>query len=1170
MNVALFKSLPLNVSVVLFTGMAGVIAGVVGVWFAADLFWIRFFDNLHWTSATAAAAVVAWLSFRTAPPGDSATLRYIAIGLSGYAVGQVIWDIQVFVGYAGFPSPSDLFYLWLGPCIAVGLSRAAFRLADQARRNTLMLDALIFAIAALTLMLALYLPHRGDMTLPQLAILVAYPSSLFAAACIGLIAIPALQLRFTWGYGLFLLSLIATGLCWMLWNRTILYGEATDGLWFNSLFSFAVMGMGAATCRWNLEKSENARWERFCEGFLRQLPLLAVVGASASVAAAHLLENIPKISVITGMLAVILLAAVRQNALLADYDLFKKTTRELEESRNLLRAILDNSTVVVYLKDLDGKYLLINARFEELFHITLENILGKTDYDVFPKEFADVFRANDLAVIAKGKAIETEEHAPHADGIHDYISVKFPLRDPKNKIAGVCGISTDITERKRSEEALWMSEARLDFLISSSPGIIYSAKGYGDYGTTFVSSNITAQLGYQPADFTGDANFWVNHIHPDDKDRVLKELNLLFANNSHTHEYRFQHRDGSYRWMHDQIHVVRNADGSPRELVGYWIDITERKEAEQEMRIAATAFETQEGIIITDADQIILRVNRAFTEITGYAAEEAVGNRPSILKSDRHDDSFYRKMHATLHEKGFWRGEIWDRHKRGHIYPKWLVITAVKNALGKITHYVGNFADITQRKADEEKIRNLAFYDTLTDLPNRRLLTERLSHAIAAGDRVEGHGALLYLDLDNFKALNDTQGHPAGDRLLVEVARRMACCVRDADTVSRLGGDEFVVLLENLDSDGDSAALEVKRVAEKILTTFGEPFALSSGEYYCSASIGIALFAGHQTPHEAVLSRADTAMYEAKKSGKNAYRFFDPAMQKVLEYRMELESALRQAIANRQFLLFYQIQVDQRQCPIGVEALIRWQHPQRGLVSPYEFIPIAEETGMILDIGKWALEAACIQLKDWERAGHTRNMSIAVNVSVKQFYQAAFVEDVRKIVAHYAIDPSKLKLELTESIVLEKVEEAIENMHLLKSLGISLSMDDFGTGYSSLSYLKRLPFDQVKIDKSFVAGVNEHANDRFIASTVIGMGKLLGINVIAEGVENDKQYEFLKALGCQSFQGYLFGKPEPARNVEMRLAHRSPADDAHKPLSNGLSATEPVVAPGPSSRSSRR
>lgn len=616
---------------------------------------------------------------------------------------------------------------------------------------------------------------------------------------------------------------------------------------------------------------------------------------------------------------------------------------------------------------------------------------------------------------------------------------------------------------------------------------------------------------------------------PDDTAQHVRKI-MLYGTD--TFETRHRRKDGSV-WDVEVNASFIDEDGGY--FVGFFKDITERKRARQELRIAATAFETLEGITITDADEKIVRVNQAFTQITGYTQEEVIGNKPSMLKSGRHDKEFYRAMHCALQSNGQWEGEIWDRHKDGHIYPKWLAITAVKDDLGHITHYVGNFTDITERKASEEKIKNLAFYDTLTELANRRLLAERLDHAIAMQARTENYGALLFLDLDNFKLLNDTQGHGVGDELLIEVAHRLKACVRETDTVARLGGDEFIVLLGELGTASDSVAVQVKTVAEKIVSILAEPYILSSVVHNCSSSIGIVLFCDSGATAESVLAQADTAMYAAKKSGKNTYRFFDPAMQQELEQRAKFESALRQAINNKQLKLFYQPQVDDKKQMIGVEALIRWYHPEMGLILPVQFIPLAEETDIILIIGHWVLETACAQLKAWRSQPLARNLSIAVNVSAKQFYQPNFVDEIRELMQQYSIEPKQLKLELTESMVLKEMDIAIEKMLELKSIGIVLAMDDFGTGYSSLSYLKNLPFDQIKIDKSFMDDIKKNNNDAYIIHSVITLGKLMQIAVVAEGVEDTEQDELLKSLGCTVFQGYLFGKPVPVEELENLL-----------------------------------
>ncbi|MES2366963.1 MAG: EAL domain-containing protein [Pseudomonadota bacterium] len=580
---------------------------------------------------------------------------------------------------------------------------------------------------------------------------------------------------------------------------------------------------------------------------------------------------------------------------------------------------------------------------------------------------------------------------------------------------------------------------------------------------------------------------------------------------------------------------MTGADSKYYGRVWYFRDITERKQAEQALRIAATAFEVQESIIITDAHKVILRVNQSFTRLTGYSAEEAIGQTPALIKSGMQDAEFYRQMWETMNRDHSWQGEIWNRRKNGEVHPDWLTITAVTNAEGEVTHYVSTYADLSQYKKDEAAIHSLAFYDPLTSLPNRRLLLDRLQHAFAASSRHHNHGALLFIDLDNFKTLNDTKGHDIGDLLLVEVAGRLHACVREADTIARLGGDEFVVLLEDLSEEPLQAAAETDAVCDQILTAFRQPYSLKGYEYHGSASIGISLFRNQEATVNEILKRADTAMYQAKSAGRNTLRFYDPAMQAVLEARTELESDLRCALEGNQFRLYYQAQVDHTGLILGAEALIRWQHPEHGLVTPMEFIPLAEEMGLILHIGQWVLETACTQLKVWEADPLTRDLQLAVNVSARQFHQPDFVEQVLQMLRIHAFTPSLLKLELTESLVLDNINDTIVKMQALREVGVRFSMDDFGTGYSSLSYLTQLPLDQLKIDQSFVRNISVKHSDAVIVQTIIGMAHNLGMEVIAEGVETENQRAFLEQHGCALCQGYLFGRPVPIEAFEARL-----------------------------------
>jgi len=564
-------------------------------------------------------------------------------------------------------------------------------------------------------------------------------------------------------------------------------------------------------------------------------------------------------------------------------------------------------------------------------------------------------------------------------------------------------------------------------------------------------------------------------------------------------------------------------------------DISERKKIEENLRITAATFDAQEAILITDQNANILRANRSFEAMTGYQASELAGKNPSILKSGQHDDAYYEDMWTRLNKYGKWSGEIWDKRKNGEVFPQFMTITAVYDQYQMVTHYVSVSRDITQRKLREQEIHQLAFYDPLTKLPNRRLFLDRLQRAIATGERNSSHGALIFMDLDHFKTINDTQGHEIGDQLLIEAARRLLLCVREGDTVARLGGDEFVIALQDMSKEADEAAAQAKLVAEKIQHELGRTYELKHFECTSTASIGIVIFKGHQEKFDALLKNADTAMYQAKAAGRNIIRFYDPAMQAALELRIKMESELRQALKNDQFKLYYQIQVDHLHRPQGAEVLLRWDHPEQGIVSPAQFIGLAEETGLISPIGLWVLKTACEQLFVWQADEITRNLTLSVNVSAKQFHQVDFVSQIQSVLHETGAKPSLLKLELTESTTLANVEDTIAKMRNLKLLGIGFSMDDFGTGYSSLQYLKRLPLDQIKIDQEFVRDLASDPNDAAIVKTIIAMTSMLGLDVIAEGVETDEQLDFLNQNGCHAFQGFLFSRPIPIDQLDRYL-----------------------------------
>ncbi|MDD2928447.1 MAG: EAL domain-containing protein [Sideroxydans sp.] len=681
----------------------------------------------------------------------------------------------------------------------------------------------------------------------------------------------------------------------------------------------------------------------------------------------------------------------------------------------------------------------------------------------------------------------------------------------------------EIAERKRAFRAV--ADLAQEF--------IYVRNLDGSY--EYVSPSCLAVTGYSQEEYYArphlmdelivedDQPLWRQHVHRMHEHGVPERLLI-----------RIRTLQGELRWLEHVCSDVRDVQGRILGVRSTNLDVTDRILREQQLSVAAIAFETHEAILITDADNRIMRANKAFTEITGYEASEVIGKTPSILKSGKHDQAFYEKMWATLGREGRWEGELLDRRKSGDIYPKHLTITAVKDEQGKVSNYVGIFSDITAHKQAEAEIHRLAFYDTLTSLPNRRLLVDRLQQAMVASKRNDGYGAVLFIDLDNFKELNDTQGHDVGDQLLIEVANRLLACVRTGDTVARLGGDEFVVMLASLfDTDLDVVP-RAESVASKVLAALHMPYLLNGQPYHGTASIGVTLFHGNEKSVDELLKHSDMALYQAKNSGRATLRFFDPSMQQALEARARLRMDMRVALRERQFKLYFQPQVDAEGDCIGAEVLLRWQHPERGLLQPKEFIPYAEEAGLIGDIDFMVLEEACMHLRAWQGDEYLQQIPLAVNISAAAFMRDDFVDDVLAIINRCGVDSALVKLELTETSLVDRVDESIGKISRLKSAGVRFSLDDFGTGFSSLAYLRQLPISQLKIDRAFVRNVVTERSDAVIAKTIVGMAHNLGLEVVAEGVETKEQLEVLVSFGCRIFQGYLFSRPLPLVEFESR------------------------------------
>ena len=600
---------------------------------------------------------------------------------------------------------------------------------------------------------------------------------------------------------------------------------------------------------------------------------------------------------------------------------------------------------------------------------------------------------------------------------------------------------------------------------------------------------------------------------------------------SNGRQFALQRPHGQF-WFELSVSRKAAAEGEPRFML-LSRDITKRKRAEAQLELTAKVFEQgNEGIMITDAQQRVLQVNRAFTQITGYAPADVLGKLPRLSGSGRMSADFSDTLMSALAVKGHWEGESRNRRKDGSSYPQWLSVTRVNDAQGQATHYICIFRDITEHKEAEDRIRRLAHYDPLTGLPNRTLLADRSEHAISIAQRGGTPLALIFLDLDHFKNVNDSLGHRVGDELLKALSQRLRAVVREQDTVSRLGGDEFILVLPGTDAEGAA------HVASKLLETAAQPYHLERHELTITPSIGIALFPHDGADFDTLSKCADAAMYRAKQDGRNTFRFFTPEMQARSDRTLQLENALRRALERQQFELHYQPQMalaDGR--IVGAEALLRWRHPELGMVSPAEFIPVAEDNGLILPIGEWVLRSAAQQARAWMDAGLPQ-LSVSVNLSAVQFRQAHLPDLVGRILQEAGLPPERLELELTEGAAMEDPRAAIAMMDSLHERGIRMAIDDFGTGYSSLSYLKRFQAYKLKIDQSFVRDITVDPEDRAIVGAIISLAGALGLQTIAEGVETEGQLAFLREHGCHEVQGYLFGRPMAAAEFERLVRDR--------------------------------
>jgi len=769
-------------------------------------------------------------------------------------------------------------------------------------------------------------------------------------------------------------------------------------------------------------------------------------------------------------------------------------------------------------------------------------------FEIDPAEFAasyqtflDLVHPDDRALVDEVWTASVRDRTPYSiahrllmpDGrvkhVHERGETSY---DPHGRPIRSIGTVQDVTEQAVVQEELRRSRAAL----ADAQRIARLGSWDLDLrtGVACWSDQEFRCLGYEPDTCPPTYQNFLRVVHPADVKAVRRAM--AEALDGPGEAYDIVHRviwpDGSERFLHQRAAVDRDAGGRAVRMIGTTLDVTDQVRAEARLRQAASVFSsTEEGVVITDPGGVIVEVNAAFTEITGYSRAEAIGNTPRLLRSDRQDAAFYSAMWGSLKTAGRWQGEIWNRRKSGEIYPEWLTINAVRDHNGALINFVAVFSDISGIKQSQTQLAHQAHHDPLTDLPNRLLFDDRLRHALSRAERDGSQLAVMFVDLDRFKQINDTLGHLIGDGLLQEVARRLTATVRKEDTVARMGGDEFTLLLEDLRRPEDAATL-----ARKVLETLVTPCAIGGNELVVSGSVGISLYPRDGRTADELVRNADAAMYQAKHGGRNGYRFYTPELTAAALQRVHLETDLRHGLGRGELILQYQPQIELGSGRlIGAEALVRWRHPTQGLLQPERFIPLADDSGLIIELGEQVLRMACREALEWVQAGIPIDR-IAVNVSAQQVQRSDFVAMVAGVLADAGFPADRLELEVTEGFLTSQGERGIRVLEQLRAMGVRLAVDDFGAGCSSLGALMRLPVDRLKIDRSFVSELRGDAGDPSTARAVIALGRTLGLEVIAEGVEDVRQADLLRAEGCRYGQGYLFGRPVDGDEFARRWA----------------------------------
>jgi diguanylate cyclase (GGDEF)-like protein/PAS domain S-box-containing protein len=1087
--------------------------------------------DISWTIASFAASFACFYTAKHLSGSLKKAWLSFGLGCAAWFAGMLVWDYLELVNHqtTPFPALSDIGFLALAPFFVIGL--LFYRMETPTATLTVKNSSdfgIIFTAIMISCVIVYYRPlHQLDVSFQYKITALIYPVLYISAFLFSLLVLAShgwnnsKKIILIISMNLAALAFTNTLYAYSLIERTYEAGHYLDIFWIISfaLICWAAIEQNTLT---NKEKQIRELLHRKMQNIEALLPAVALL---LMVVAMWVFRN----NLISGIIPYIVPFAIGFVIFIAlrDWSIRKlelKLASDVQASEAQVRLLLNSTAEAIYGIDNDGNCTFANpACLRLLDYQDISELLGKNMFV--------------LIGLSRAKSVNnttqngyTNQPLNNNEGIHlaqetlwrkDGSSFpaeiwSYPIHQPEGVVGSVVTF-IDISERLVTQEQIISSEKELRTILSSMQDTYYRTDNKGRF--VKVSDSISNLLGYTPEEVLGTelSRYYVEHHGREKFIKMLTRQGGALQN----YEAQLRHKNGSTVWVSTNAQYYRDSNGHILGVEGTTRNVTDRKAAEDETyKLSSALQQTADAVMITDRDGIIEYVNPAFETVTGFSSQEALGNKPDIVKSEKQGKEFYIRLWETILSGESFSEVFVNRKKDRTLYYESKTITPLKDSAGNITHFVATGKDITEQMQTQQKLQHMAHHDALTGLPNRVLFLDRVKQALA---RARWHGrivAVLFLDLDRFKPINDSYGHEYGDELLRWVGKRLKSGLREGDTVARFGGDEFVILLDDIASEKD-----VTQLAQKILDLLGPPFSINEQDVHISASIGVSMYPDDGEDSQTLLRNADIAMYRAKDFGKNNFKFYSDEMSVRAFERLTLENSLRHALDREEFRLYYQPQINIDSGKItGVEALLRWDHPDFGIVSPSDFVPLLEETGLIVGVGEWILQTACAHLAAWRKNGQNQ-LRLAINLSARQFNEPAFEHDIHRIIKDYSLDPTRIELEMTESVFMRNARSTTFAFNYLHGMGIRLALDDFGTGYSSLSYLKRFPIDTLKIDRTFVRDVTEDADDAALTSAIIVMAQSLGLNVVAEGVETEAQLEFLRKRGCKNVQGYLFSDP---------------------------------------------